>query len=191
MREISLHILDLVQNSITATATEIRIELMENSQTDIFMLNIIDNGRGMTAEEISKVTDPFYTTRTTRSVGFGIPLFKATIESSGGRMHIESVPGKGTKISGWMQHSHLNRPPLGNIAETLQMLIMSNPEISFYYRHQVNEKVFEFNSQELSTFMNEYNGIDFTKLSQMKNYVDEQIHTLYEGFITDKRTVIV
>ncbi len=184
MREISLHILDLVQNSISAAATEIRIELLENLLTDSFEIKIIDNGRGMTAEEISKVADPFYTTRKTRSVGFGIPLFKATTESSGGRMLIESEPGKGTRISARMQHRHLNRPPLGNITETLQMLIMSNPEISFQYKHQVNEKVFEFNSQELPSFMNEFSGIDFAKLAQLKNYIEEQVRALYEGIPT-------
>jgi len=181
VREISLHILDLVQNSISAAATEIRIELVENLTADIFELHIIDNGRGMTAEQVLKVTDPFYTTRETRPVGFGVPFFKATVESSGGKLQIESTPGEGTKISARMQHRHLNRPPLGNITETLQMLIMSNPAICFYYKHQVNENIFEFNSQELSGFINEFSGIDFAKLTEMKNYIEAHIRTLYEG----------
>lgn len=181
MREISLHILDLVQNSISAAATEIRIELAEDYSADTFEVRIIDNGRGMTAEEIEKVTDPFYTTRKTRSVGFGIPLFKATAESSGGRIFIESTPGKGTKISARMQHSHLNRPPLGNIAETLQMLIMSNSDICFFYKHQVGESLFEFNSQELPVFFNELNGIDFAKLTEIRNKIEENIRALYQA----------
>ena len=98
MRELSLNVLDIVQNSITAKASLIEIELIEDINDDILKINIFDNGKGMTEEQIKSVTDPFYTTRTTRKIGLGIPLFKMAAEMSGGTFKIESAVGVGTKI---------------------------------------------------------------------------------------------
>ena len=98
MRELSLNVLDIVQNSITAKATLIKIELIEDINNDILKINIFDNGKGMTDEQIKSVTDPFYTTRTTRKIGLGIPLFKMAAEMSGGSFKIESTVGVGTKF---------------------------------------------------------------------------------------------
>ncbi|MBQ5890841.1 MAG: ATP-binding protein [Clostridia bacterium] len=149
MRELSLNVLDIVQNSITAKATLIKIELIEDINNDILKINIFDNGKGMTDEQIKSVTDPFYTTRTTRKTGLGIPLFKMAAEMSGGSFKIESIVGVGTKIFTSYIHSSIDRMPVGNINETVSMLIQMNPDIDFVYTHTFNEKSYSLDTREL------------------------------------------
>lgn len=149
MRELSLNVLDIVQNSITAKATLIKIELIEDINNDILKINIFDNGKGMTDEQIKSVTDPFYTTRTTRKIGLGIPLFKMAAEMSGGSFKIESIVGVGTKIFTRFIHSSIDRMPVGNINETVSMLIQMNPDIDFVYTHTFNEKSYSLDTREL------------------------------------------
>ena len=149
MRELSLNVLDIVQNSITAKASLIEIELIEDINDDILKINIFDNGKGMTEEQIKSVTDPFYTTRTTRKIGLGIPLFKMAAEMSGGTFKIESTVGVGTKIYTSYIHSSIDRMPVGNINETVSMLIRMNPDIDFIYTHSYNEKSYSIDTREL------------------------------------------
>ena len=149
MRELSLNVLDIVQNSITAKATLIKIELIEDINKGILKINIFDNGKGMTDEQIKSVTDPFYRTRTTRKIGLGIPLFKMAAEMSGGSFKIESIVGVGTKIYTSYIHSSIDRMPVGNINETVSMLIRMNPDIDFVYTHTFNEKSYSLDTREL------------------------------------------
>lgn len=149
MRELSLNVLDIVQNSITANANLIEIELIEEINNDILKINIFDNGKGMTDEQIKSVTDPFYTTRTTRKIGLGIPLFKMAAEMSGGSFKIESTVGSGTKIYTSYIYSSIDRMPVGNINETVSMLIRMNPDIDFVYTHTFNEKSYSLDTREL------------------------------------------
>ncbi|MBQ2815432.1 MAG: ATP-binding protein [Clostridia bacterium] len=155
MRELSLNVLDIVQNSITANANLIEIELIEDINNDILKINIFDNGKGMTEEQIKSVTDPFYTTRTTRKIGLGIPLFKMAAEMSGGTFIIESTVGVGTKIYTSYIHSSIDRMPVGNINETVSMLIRMNPDIDFIYTHAFNEKSYSLDTRELREQLDE------------------------------------
>ena len=149
MRELSLNVLDIVQNSITASANLIEIKLVEDINNDILKINIFDNGKGMTDEQIKSVTDPFYTTRTTLKIGLGIHLFKMAAEMSGGSFKIESTVGVGTKIYTSYIHSSIDRMPVGNINETVSMLIRMNPDIDFVYTHTFNEKSYSLDTREL------------------------------------------
>ena len=124
MKEISLHILDIIQNSIVAKATLIEIELYVFHAEDRMGLSISDNGCGMTEEFQRQVLDPFVTTRTTRKVGLGIPMFQAGAEASGGTFSLQSAPGQGTRIEASYRISHWDRPPLGDIAETLYASVL-------------------------------------------------------------------
>lgn len=123
--------MDLVQNCITAMASQIRILLDVSVLKDCLKLVIADNGKGMSKEFVEKVTSPFTTTRTTRRVGLGIPLLQAGCESAGGTCTIESELGVGTVITGSYQLSHLDRPPLGDFVGIVHNLIVCNPTIDF------------------------------------------------------------
>jgi phosphoglycerate-specific signal transduction histidine kinase len=119
MRDISLHILDIVNNSLAAGADLIEILVVEETTADRLRLTIKDNGRGMDSELLDRVTSPFVTSRTTRRVGLGLSLLKAACDRSGGRLDIESEPGKGTTINACFKYSNIDRPPLGSVADTI------------------------------------------------------------------------
>ena len=110
MQELSLHLLDIVQNSVVANATQITIEVTECPKADTYTIEIIDNGSGIDAETLTQIADPFYTTRTTRKIGMGIALLKHSAEQAGGSLSIESEEGSGTKIKALFSFGHIDRP---------------------------------------------------------------------------------
>jgi len=149
MKEISLHILDIVENGIGAGADVIQILLQENRLDNKLLLSISDNGRGIPPEIIHKVTDPFYTSRTTRRVGLGLSLLKAAAERCNGTFLISSTLGKGSETSASFEYNHIDRAPIGDIAGTLGTLMMGNPDIDFVYKHMVNGKEFEMDTRDI------------------------------------------
>lgn len=153
MKELSLHILDIVQNSIRAEATEIGIEIEENPESDEYSITIRDNGFGMDTDTLKKVNDPFYTSRTTRKVGLGISLFKQNAEQTGGKLILESELGKGTVLKAVFVLSSIDRPPLGDMAGTLSILIGANPDLNFTYTHQTVNGNFILRTIELKEIM--------------------------------------
>ena len=133
MKELSLHLLDVVGNSVKAGATLIGIDLLE--ENDQLTMAIRDNGCGMSPELLAKVLDPFTTTRTTRRVGLGLPLLLQAAEMTGGTLGIQSAEGVGTKLTASFVTSHLDALPMGDLPATLQTLVQGAPEIDFDYRH--------------------------------------------------------
>ncbi len=149
MREIALHILDIVQNSVVAGATKIEVDICEDIIADKLTVKITDNGCGMTQEFLERVIDPFTTKRTTRKVGLGIPLFKTAAEATGGSFDIRSKVGEGTVVTATFVHSHIDRQPLGDMADTMLGLFTSYEDINFVYTHTVNEKEFAVETSQL------------------------------------------
>ena len=147
MDELSLYVLDITMNSVRAGATEICIELVEQGEWLTFTVQ--DNGCGMTEEQVRSVIDPFYTTRKTRSVGLGVPLFKMAAEMSGGEFEIKSKVGEGTTVKAVFDTSNVDCMPLGDINATISSLIQLNPDIDFRYRRAVNSKEFELDTRQL------------------------------------------
>ena len=150
MQDISLHILDLTQNSISADATEITILIDERPSKDWLTVSIRDNGKGMPPEMVERVTDPFVTTRTTRKVGLGLPLFKQNAIQSGGDMTITSEQGVGTYLEATFGYSNIDRLPLGDIANTVMMLVSSNPLIRFIFEYKYESEQYTFDTIEIN-----------------------------------------
>jgi hypothetical protein len=138
MQDFSLHILDIAENSIGAGAKLIEIKIVEDIKKDVLTIEIKDDGKGMNKEMLSKVLDPFVTTRTTRRVGLGLSLFAQAARDCNGEVHIESELNKGTRLVGTFQLSHIDLKPWGSMVDTLITLIVGNPEIDFFYQHQKN-----------------------------------------------------
>ena len=136
MQDLSLHILDIVENSINAGATRVVLRVVEDRTEDVLTIEISDNGKGMSKEMVDKVMDPFVTTRTTRKVGLGLSLFAQAARDCNGEAKIESEPGKGTRLRGTFQLSHIDLKPWGSMVSTLITLIVGNPDIDFFYHHQ-------------------------------------------------------
>lgn len=149
MRELSLNVLDIAQNSIAAGATCIELTVDVSLQEDRLTIRIADNGCGMTPEQIAQVRDPFYTTRTTRKVGMGVPLFRMAAEMAGGSLTITSAPGEGTCVTATFQLSHIDRLPLGDMRGTVMALVRLNPHLDFVYRYTVDGKGYTLDTHEL------------------------------------------
>ncbi|MGC9349061.1 MAG: ATP-binding protein [Anaerolineae bacterium] len=148
-RDLSQHILDIVENSTAAGATLVHIDIVEDEGADFLSIAVRDNGRGMDADMVLRVTDPWVTTRTTRKVGLGIPFLKQTAEMCGGDFEITSAQGRGTVTRATFQLSHIDRPPLGDLAGTLLCIIVGNPAVDLVYHHRVNERDFVFDTRDL------------------------------------------
>lgn len=155
MRELSLNILDIVQNSIAAGATLVTVRVEEISAADRLTIAVEDNGKGMTAEQVGRVMDPFYTTRTTRKIGMGIPLFRMAAEMAGGGLRIDSTPGAGTTVCAEFTLSNIDRMPLGDIVDTMITLIRLNPQLDFIYQHTVDGTAFELDTRTLRETLGE------------------------------------
>ncbi len=153
MRELSLHILDVVENGITAGGTCIWIEVDEARQKDLLKIVIRDNGQGMPAEKLQNINDPFITTRTTRRVGLGLSLLAAASARCDGTIRVDSAPGKGTEVEAIFRYSHIDRAPLGDMAATLSTLIIGNPEIDFVYSHRIDGEEFSLDTREIRAEM--------------------------------------
>jgi hypothetical protein len=148
MRELSLHVLDALENSREAGATFIELIIEENLAADRLTITIRDNGRGMSEEQLAGIFDPFFTTRRTRHVGLGIPLFKAATERCNGDLTVTSQLGEGTRLQATFQHSHIDRAPLGDMTGTLMAFILGG-QCDLHYVHQVGEQEFEFDTGEI------------------------------------------
>lgn len=149
MKDLSLHILDIVQNSIRAKATLIGIEIDEYPNENQLIITISDDGTGMDPEQLKRAIEPFYTSRTTRKVGLGLSLFKQNAEMTDGSFSIESELGKGTKVTAIFGMSHLDRPIMGDLVGTLLILICSSDEINYVFKHKTPSGEFEIDTREI------------------------------------------
>lgn len=149
MKELSLHIMDIAENGITANASLICIHVTEDIKNNLMAIEITDNGKGIPKAMVNLVIDPFVTSRTTRRVGMGLSLFKAAAERCGGTFELESEEGKGTRTRATFLHDHIDRAPLGDMPSTLVSLIAGYPEIDIDYTHMYDGRVFEFDTREI------------------------------------------
>ena len=180
MRELSLNILDIAQNSISAGASLITIEVSENTVDHTLLIGIYDNGKGMSEEQVKSVIDPFFTTRTTRKVGMGIPLFKMAAEQTGGSLEIKSRLGVGTEVKACFKTDSVDFTPLGDVASTIQMLITMNTDRDFVYKHSVNGKEFICDTRELKSILGDV-PLDTYEVSQwLIEFIKENTEVLYK-----------
>lgn len=172
MLTLALNILDIVQNSIRANASEIAVDISESKRYDLLEIRVSDNGTGIPEELLLKVTDPFVTTRTTRKIGLGLPLFKYQANLTGGDLSIESGEGTGTTVKVTFALGHVDRQPLGDIAGVMTILMSANPEINFLYGHETDAGEYRFSSLETK----EYLGIEVFNDSQLLTDIKEMIN---------------
>lgn len=149
MKDLSLHILDIVQNSIRAKAKLIGIEISEIPDQNQLIITIADDGTGMSVEQLQRAIDPFYTSRTTRKVGLGLSLFKQNAEMTGGTFNIESELGKGAKVTAVFGLNHLDRPVMGDLVGTLLLLICSSGETDYVFKHQTPSGEFVLDTRDV------------------------------------------
>ncbi len=178
MKDVASHILDILQNSIVAGASLVKVWIDENEDEDKYTLKIADNGRGMDAETVKQVTDPFFTTRTTRKVGLGIPLLKQNAERTGGSMSIQSEAGVGTEIEVVFGYAHLDRLPAGDIAGTMALTASSYPDIDFIYTHNTPAGTFIFDTTEIKDTLGDLRISNPQVIAFMKDFIRENLEEI-------------
>ncbi len=175
MRELSMHILDLAQNSIAAGANYIEIEVDADYAKDLLKISIRDNGKGMEPKFLAKVKDPFITTRSTRRIGLGIPMFNEAALAAGGGLELESEPGIGTTLVATFELSHIDRVPLGDMVSTLIALIAANPDIDFKYVHNKDGKEFILDTRKIKSELDGVPVNDGFVIKWISDYVRSEI----------------
>ena len=180
MRELSLNVLDIAQNSISAKASLIEILLEQNTETNELHIGIYDNGKGMTKEQLQAVRDPFFTTRTTRKVGMGIPLFKMAAEMTGGSFEIESEVGVGTKTKAVFKTDHLDFTPLGDMCSSVVLLITMNTHMDFLYRYKIDKREFTLDTRQLKEILGDVPLNEPSIANWIKDYINQNTNQLTE-----------
>ena len=173
MKELSLHILDIVQNSVKAGAKNITVEIEESRKENKMTISVIDDGCGMSPEFLARVRDPFTTTRTTRKAGMGISLFEAAAVQTGGYLSIDSKEGEGTALKAVFTLDSIDRAPLGDMPGTITTIISGAPDIDHYYRHKTDTGEFILDTKELRKTLGDV-PLDIPEvLSWIKDYCSE------------------
>ena len=170
MQEISLNILDIAENSVKAGAT--LTEILIDETDDMVTITIKDNGCGMTQETVKAAQDPFYTTRTTRIVGLGIPLFKLQAEQTGGSFTITSQVGVGTRVDALFKTDSIDFTPLGDMASTIATIVSMNEDKDFVYTRSIDGKEFTFKSADIKVILD---GVPLSEPSVM-NWIEEYLN---------------
>jgi hypothetical protein len=178
MQDFSAHIMDIAQNSVRAKAGRIEIEVNDLLQQDVYSITICDNGCGMDAETLAKVSDPFFTSRTVRKVGLGIPLLKQNAEATGGYFDIQSAPGRGTRTRAVFSHKHLDRPPVGDIPGAIVLLVAANPDIEIIYKHTTDKGEYIFNSTEVKEVLDEVPLNDPEIVRALRQMIEENLNEI-------------
>ena len=182
MRELSLNVMDVAQNCITAKATLVTIEVIESDKDDFLDIYVKDNGCGMTKEQVESVIDPFYTTRKTRKVGLGVPLFKMAAEQTGGSFTIDSEVNVGTTLYAHFIKSSVDMTPLGDINSTVKILIQCNPFIDFSFTHTSDLGSFKLDTRELREILGPDVPLDTPDvLMWIDGFLQEQSDIIYGG----------
>jgi len=149
MEDLSLHILDVAENSVAAQASQVEIRLVEDKKMDVLSLEVIDNGIGMDEETQKRALDPFFTSKKVRRFGLGLSLLAESAKAANGYLSIKSKKGKGTRIKAIFQYSHIDRRPLGNIGQTIITLVIGNPDINFIYVHKKDRQRYVFDTRRI------------------------------------------
>lgn len=175
MRELSLHVLDLLENAVEAGATRITLTIEEDTAADRLTIRVEDNGKGMPPELAARVLDPFVTTRQTRHVGLGLPLVAAAAERAGGRLEVHSRPGAGTVVTATFGLRHWDRAPLGDLPASLLAVLLAQPPVELVYEHRVDGRVFRCDTRELRQELGDLPLTHPRVRSWLREYLEEGI----------------
>lgn len=189
MRELSLHLLDIAENSINANAKKIIIVVSEDSRLDLLQMSVDDDGRGMSPEMVAQVTDPFVTTRTTRKVGLGIPLLKSAAEACNGSLKISSTLGVGTSLFVEFQRSHIDRMPIGDLITTILQLVISNPQVNWVFEYRFNKNSAVFDDALIKQELGDVPMTEPAILNCLRDMLESMIFEINPDFSQDTITI--
>ncbi len=170
-----MHIMDILQNSVRAGASSVRLDIVEDTSAHALTLTLTDNGKGMREAEAMQAPDAFFTTRSTRRVGLGLPLLKQNAERTGGYFSLESKPGKGTRVQAGFVTSHPDRLVLGDVPGVFMLTVASHPAVGFEYRHRVDGRCFRLSTSEIRRMLPGISPGDPAVYSYLKEMIGEHL----------------
>lgn len=176
IEELDMHLLDLVQNAFTAGASDVDVKVLCDDEADRLTLVVADNGRGMDERTVQAVRRGYYSSKSSKSVGLGIPLLRETAEHCNGRFHIESLPGRGTTVVAEFQHSHVDLPPFGNLAATFLSILVTADARSVTISYRCHDKELEIDTAKLSNLLGDVPLQHPEVVQFLKAYIEERIH---------------
>ena len=179
MKELSMHVYDLMENSTAANSSEVRLTIRDSIKDNDFHFVIEDNGKGMSPEFLARVTHPYTTSRSTRKVGLGLPPIKMNTENCGGGMKLTSQVGVGTRLEFWFQHNHWDRAPMGDLAGTLVMLVSQHEDIHFIITYTTDDGEFIFDTDEIKEALGGMSMNDITIVRYLKEMVKENLAEIH------------
>ena len=178
LTELSLNILDIAENSVKVGAPLTEITVAADFSKNLLEITVRDNGCGMSEEQVQRVIDPFYTTRTTRKVGLGIPFFKESAEAAGGNFYIESKLGVGTTVKASYELDNIDRMPMGDLAATIHTLVTMHDELDFLFTYKVNGNEFMLDTRELREILGDISFKEYEVSNYIKDYLKENISSV-------------
>ncbi|MDY5969201.1 MAG: ATP-binding protein [Bacteroidales bacterium] len=178
MKELAMHVYDLMENSTAAGAKNICITIRDDKRGNLYDFTIVDDGKGMSPELLAHVTDPYTTSRTTRKVGLGLPLIKQNTERCNGGMTLESEVGKGTTLHFWFEHNNWDRPPMGDLAGTIAMLCAAHEDIHIVFKHITNNGEYVLDTNEVKEALDSASMNDVHILRFVKEMIQENLEEI-------------
>lgn len=185
MRDLSLHLMDILQNSLAAESNKIDVTISAHKEKDLLEIIVEDNGKGIDEEILKNITSPFATTRTTRKVGLGIPLLEASAKRSGGDLTVTSQKGVGTVLKASFVISNIDRMPLGDVSATITGIIMANPDLNLNLYLNSRENVFTFRTLEIKEKLGDVPINQFEVIMWMGEYIREGINNIFGGVLDE------
>lgn len=185
MKELSLHIMDIIQNSITAGSSQVIVKIVVYDEGKYLSIIVVDNGRGMDEEALKSSQDPFHTSRRTRKIGLGIPMFKEAAELTGGSFEIESSVGEGTTVKAVFLNGSIDRQPLGDLGNVFFLNMISYGDVEFCLELSGAERKFAFSSQN---YMNGQNDSDMSAMDaafEAENLINKKVREMFEGVLPE------
>ena len=173
--------MDIAQNSIRANAKRVAVCVDVDEESDMLSIEIEDDGDGMGEEALKAATDPFYTTRTTRKIGFGLPYYEMAANMCGGRFEIQSEQGAGARVFASFRISHIDRAPLGNTGQTFALLAGANPAVDFTYKLTRGERSFVFSTGEIKELLGGVSIGEPEVVVYMESYINENSQNIIKG----------
>lgn len=185
MTDLSLHLMDIMQNSAVVGSTYIEVGIKAEKKKNLLTLYVKDDGWGMDEETVRKVSDPFYTTRTTRKAGLGIPLLRMSAEMAGGGISIESEPGRGTTVTAVYEIDNIDRKPLGDVGETMAISIMGNPELEYNLLLSNDDEEYVFRTEDVRKQIGDLPINDTVIIGYLKEMISEQVNRIFGGILNE------
>lgn len=185
MKELALHIMDVMQNSITADSSEISVSVKTCEEDRTLLVTVKDNGYGMDEDTLKKAVDPFHTSRTTRMVGLGLPMFREAAILAGGDFALDSEEGVGTVLTASFKTDSIDRQPLGDLGNVFFLTMLSHGDLHLKLVLSSSRGTFYFDSRNFSNALERQGGSSMDAAFRAETFINEQVNLIFKEILPE------